>query len=377
MHRLICFGQWAIILMILSFGLYAQTAEIQEARLQEALKAMNRMEHEKAVALFQEVALNQPYHPLGSFGALANRWIVNQGKYGYRAGNRELLEDVDAVIIDFRRRLVANPDDAELKYYIGLCNGLRARVLLAEKDWIGVLVSGYRIIRNFKSVLRDNSKDPDIVIAFGVFNYYVGLSSGFMKIASWIMHLSGSKEEGLQQIEFAALKGNYCRYEARSILAYLNLYFESDYPAAKRWLDMLIAEFPENPYYNFLYAEYNVRTGNPDIDIYLRLIRQRLDSLDPFFRQEYVQRLRLLEGSQALLQHDLDRAEGKLLSFLEHFDSEMDYDLASAYLRLGQLYDLRHERQKAREYYQKTVNLDNRSAAVLEAKKYLDTPYLQ
>jgi len=352
-----------------------QTDEEQETRIQEALKAMNRMEHEQACSLFTVAAENIHYHPLAPFGALANEWISNQGKYGYEAGNQELLEDIDDLILDYRRRLVLDPNNPDLKYYTGLTNGLRARVLLAEKDWFGVLVSGYRIIRNFKSALKGSPDNPDITIAFGVFNYYVGLSSGFMRIASWIMQISGSKEEGLQQIETAALHGNYSRYEARSILTYLYLYFEADYIAARRWLDMLISEFPDNPYYNFLYAELCIRTGNPHIEVYIEKINQRLPGLDPFFEEEYIQRLRLLEGSRALLNGDIDRAESNLLSYLDNFDSEMDYDLASGYLRVGQVYDLQDRRSAAMEMYQKAVDLDNRSTAVEAAKGYLLEPY--
>lgn len=361
--------------VIFSAVLLGQTAEQQEARLQAALKAMNRMEHAQACSLFVAASENTPYHPLAPFGALANEWISNQGKYGYQAGNRELLEDINDVILDYRRRLVLDPDNPDLQYYIGLTNGLRARVLLAEKDWLGVLVSGYRIIRNIKSALKGSPDNPDITIAFGVFNYYVGLSSGFMQIASWILRISGSKEEGLQQIETAALHGNYSRYEARSILAYLYLYFEADYAAARRWLDMLIGEFPDNPYFNFLYAELCIRTGNPDIETYVKKIRQRMPGLDPFFKEEYVQRLLLLEGSRALLKGDLELAESKLLNYLDNFNSEMDYDLASGYLRLGQVYDLQKRRREAVEMYQKTVDLDNRSSAVIEARGYLLEPY--
>jgi tetratricopeptide (TPR) repeat protein len=355
--------------------LLGQTAEQQEARLQAALKAMNRMEHARACSLFVAASENVPYHPLAPFGALANEWISNQGKYGYQAGNRELLENINDVILDYRRRLVLDPDNPDLQYYIGLTNGLRARVLLAEKDWLGVLVSGYRIIRNIKSALKGSPDNPDITIAFGVFNYYVGLSSGFMRIASWILRISGSKEEGLQQIETAALHGNYSRYEARSILAYLYLYFEADYAAARRWLDMLIGEFPDNPYFNFLYAELCIRTGNPDIDTYVKMIRQRMPGLDPFFKEEYAQRLLLLEGSRALLKGDLELAESKLLDYLDNFNSEMDYDLASGYLRLGQVYDLQKKRLEAVEMYQKTVDLDNRSSAIIAARGYLIEPY--
>jgi len=90
---------------------------------------------------------------------------------------------------------------------------------------------------------------------------------------------------------------------------------------------------------------------------------------------EYIQRLRLLEGSQALLTGDFDRAETRLLSYLDQFDSEMDYDLVSAYLRLGQVYDLQGRRPEAIELYLKAISLNTRSSAIIVAKGYLNEPY--
>ncbi|MGC9363953.1 MAG: hypothetical protein ACP5FZ_05210 [Fidelibacterota bacterium] len=359
----------------MALPLGAQTAEMQEARLQEALKAMNRMEHKQARDIFLEVAGNEPYHPLGPLGAVANEWIYNQGNYGHAAGNRELLADIEDVLLDYRRQLVLDPDNSEIIYYMGLANGLRARVLLAEKDYLGVLISGYRIIRNFKSALKINPDNPDIIIAFGVFNYYVGLSSKFMKIASWILQISGSKEEGLQQIETAALQGNYSRYEARSLLAYLNIYFEANYGEAQRWLDMLLEEFPDNPYFNYMYAEMKIQTGNPDVTENLKRIEKRLPGMEPFFHKEYKQRLKLFHGSRAFLEGDLELAARLLSEYIAAYDSEMDFDLGNAYVRLGKIYDLQGKRQAALELYQKAASLDNRSSAMEEARRYLAEPY--
>ncbi|MCK4716720.1 MAG: hypothetical protein KAT54_07925, partial [Candidatus Marinimicrobia bacterium] len=209
-----------------------------------------------------------------------------------------------------------------------------------------------------------------------VFNYYVGLSSGFMQIASWILQMSGSKEEGLEQIREAALNGNYSRYEARSLLAFIYLYLEGDYTLAKRWASMLEKEFPENPYYSFLLAESELRTGNPRIEIQLDKISSCLDSLNHYAKSDYIQRLQLLNGTKALLEDDLETAEQELTQFIENFESELDYDLASGYLRLGQVYDLQEKRLQAIAQYRLVIDLDNRTVAVRQANFYLEEPFV-
>ncbi|MCK4640034.1 MAG: hypothetical protein KAU06_01745, partial [Candidatus Marinimicrobia bacterium] len=337
---------------------------------------MNRMQHEAAFRIFSEVRETEPYHPLAPLGTLANEWIVNQEKIGYKAGNKELINDIEGVTTEYRKRMVIDPDNPELRYYLGLTMGMRARVQLSEKNWVGVLINGYKVIRYIKSALEKSPDNPDIIIAFGVFNYYVGLSSGFMQIASWILQMSGSREEGLEQIQQAALEGNYSRYEARSLLAFIYLYLEGDYILSNHWASMLEKEFPENPYYSFLLAESELQTGNSRIETHINKISDCLDDLNPYAKSDYIQRLQLLNGTKALLEDDLETAERELTQFIENFESELDYDLASGYLRLGQVYDLQGKRLQAIAQYRLVIDLDNRTVAVRQAKFYLEEPFV-
>lgn len=367
------------ILLIFLFAapmLSGQSFDDQEEKVQEALKTMNRMQHEKAFRIFSEVRETEPYHPLAPLGILANEWFVNQEKFGYKAGNKELINDIEGVTTEYRKRMVIDPDNPELRYYLGLTMGLRARVQLSEKNWVGVLINGYKVIRYIKSALEKSPDNPDIIIAFGVFNYYVGLSSGFMQIASWILQISGSREEGLEQIQRAALEGNYSRYEARSLLAFIYLYLEGDYILSRRWASMLEKEFPENPYYIFLLAESELRTGNSRIETHIDKISDCLDDLSPYAKSDYIQRLQLLNGTKAFLEYDLETAERELTQFIENFESELDYDLASGYLRLGQVYDLQGKRLQAIAQYRRVIDLDNRTVAVRQAKFYLEEPFV-
>ncbi|HCL00558.1 MAG TPA: hypothetical protein DHW42_10705 [Candidatus Marinimicrobia bacterium] len=371
------FKRIILILMLISPALFGLSFEDQEEKVQEALKAMNRMEHEEAYRLFKEVRDSEPYHPLAPLGTLANKWMVNQAIKGFEAGNNEMLHEIEGVIGEYQKRLLIEPNNPDLKYYMGLINGLRARVQLSEKKWLSVMISGYKIIHYFKSAVKENPGNPDVIIAFGVFKYYVGMSSGFMRIASWILQLSGSKEEGLEQIEYAALNGNYSRYEARSILAFSYLYFEEDYKSAQRWLAVLRAEFPNNPYYAFLAAEAELQTGNTNIDEQTAKIINKLPELNLYTKLDYYQRLQLLKGTRAMLENDLVTAEYELKQFVDNYYSELDYDLTNGYLRLGQVYDLQGKRPQAIEQYRKAVALDNRTGAILKAAQYLKTPYIK
>jgi hypothetical protein len=50
---------------------------------------------------------------------------------------------------------------------------------------------------------------------------------------------------------------------------------------------------------------------------------------------------------------------------------------ARSYLRMGMIHDVRKERKLALEYYSKSLEVDGgEGTAQIEAKKYLDVPYI-
>ena len=101
-----------------------------------------------------------------------------------------------------------------------------------------------------------------------------------------------------------------------------------------------------------------------------------MENLNPYAKSDYIQRLQLLNGAKALLEDDLETAERELTQFIENFKSELDYDLASGYLRLGQVYDLQGKRLQAIAQYRRVIDLDNRTVAVRQAKFYLEEPFV-
>jgi tetratricopeptide (TPR) repeat protein len=199
-----------------------------------------------------------------------------------------------------------------------------------------------------------------------------------MKIASRLMRESGSRSEGLQAIKAAADYGNYGRYEARSLLAYLYFYFESNYDGAYEYARKMAEDFPKNPYYAAQTADAAIQIGQLDqANYYLKRIEALLPTQPPRTQKDYQGILRLLYGSLALAQGRLDEAESNLIEFIKSYDYELDYDLGNALVRLGNVYDLQKRRSEAIACYRKAVQLNNRTAAVSLAEQYLKRPYIR
>ncbi|HPC36817.1 MAG TPA: tetratricopeptide repeat protein [Candidatus Marinimicrobia bacterium] len=352
--------------------------EWQEQKIQQALFEMYNLNNVAAHQHFKEVLNSQPFHPLAPMAEVATDWLKNQEELGYKEGNRILAARIDSVLAIYRDKLKADSRNGELEFYYGCTYGLKARLSLGEKDYLGVLINGYNAVRYIKAAERHQPDFIELQIPFGVFNYYVGISRGYMQIASWIMNTSGSKEDGLAQMSYAAHNARYSCYEARSILAMVTLYFEGDYESTLYNAEMMASDFPNNPYYNYLAGEALIQMGRyADAEKQIKRIQQLLPKLKPKTQQEYWSKLHQLQGSLALKKGDLATAEKELRAVIDNYDQEMDVQLGFALLRLGNVYDLTGRRELAIQCYRRASGLKNRSQACKLAELYLKTPYTQ
>jgi tetratricopeptide (TPR) repeat protein len=362
----------------LVLGSIGNATEWQEQTIQKALFEMNNLDNAAAHQHFKEVLDSQPFHPLAPMAELATEWLVNQEDHGFQKGNELLASRIDGVLDIYRAKLKAKPNNGELEFYSGCTYGLKARLSLGEKDYWGVLINGYNAIRYIKAADRHQPDFVELKLPFGVFNYYVGISKGYMQIASWIMNTSGSKDDGLAQMAHSAKNARYGCYEARSILAMVTLYFEGDYQTSLKYSKMMADEFPDNPYYNYLAGEALIQMKRyAEAEVQIKKIRKLLPILKPKTHSEYVSKLHQLEGSLALRRGDLKTAEKELRAVVDNYDQEMDVQLGFACLWLGNVYDLQGNRTQAVRYYKQAYDLKNRSLACQLAGVYLKKPYVR
>src|SRR5262249_18629984 len=81
------------------------------------------------------------------------------------------------------------------------------------------------------------------------------------------------------------------------------------------------------------------------------------------------------EGSIQFWYRDLDGALENLKRVASHPDAVDLNTGALAYLRMGQIYDLKQRRKEALSEYQKAIAYAPQADAATESRKYLSTPY--
>ncbi len=155
-------------------------------------------------------------------------------------------------------RLKTNPDDANALFAMTLSLGMQADYAsLIDKHQVQSL----KMIRDAdsyaKKLLVVTPAAADAYFTLGATNYIIGSLPGYKKFFLGFSGIHGNKKVGIQQLEIAAESGRYLRPFAKIMLALAALR-EKKTEVARKQLQDLVAEFPENPLFASELAKLNV-----------------------------------------------------------------------------------------------------------------------
>ncbi len=159
---------------------------------------------------------------------------------GFNAANQHAQELA-------RRRLKANPQDADALFALAISTGMQANYAsLIEKHQLESLrlvkeAEGYA--KNLLAVAPDAD---DANLALGAGNYIIGCLPTYKRFFLHFGGIHGDKARGMQQLKMCATRGHYLRPFAKMLLALAALR-EKQPDLARTQLRELTAEFPDNP----------------------------------------------------------------------------------------------------------------------------------
>jgi hypothetical protein len=144
-------------------------------------------------------------------------------------------------------RLKTDPDDTNALFAMALSLGMQADYAsLIDKHQLESLKMIGEADKYAKKLLVILPGAADAYLGLGTANYVIGSLPGIKKFFLGFAGIHGDKKTGIQQLQVAAEDGRYLRPFAKILLALAALR-ERNTEVARKQLEELVAEFPENP----------------------------------------------------------------------------------------------------------------------------------
>ncbi|MDW8352962.1 MAG: tetratricopeptide repeat protein [Bryobacterales bacterium] len=334
-------------------------------------------------AAHNHLAMSILYRELLRTGALETELVTGRNPFLRRPKMNPSAEDQRRFDEALRKsmalseaRLKANPKDSRALYLLGVAYGLRANYnFLVRKAWLDALRDATQGRKLHNRVTELDPSNVDARLMQGVHDYVVGSLPWHWKVLGFLAGFRGDKQKGIRTLEYVAENGQWNRYDAQVLLA--AVYRRERLPQkAVPLLLKLIERFPRNYLLRFELAQMYSDLG--DKTNALAAI-QRIEELKaagvPGYKTLPREKIYYARGTIQFWYNDLEEAleNMKRVTARAH---DLDLNTGTfAWLRLGQIYDLRGERALAVEAYRQAIALAPQSEAAQESRRFLTSPY--
>jgi tetratricopeptide (TPR) repeat protein len=339
--------------------------------------------HPEDATLYNGLAQTILFREMYRNGALESQMVtgsnafLHRPKMGISAAERTRFYDtIDRAIALSEARLRRNPKDVNAMHALAVAHGLKANFLFTvDKAWMQAL---HEAISSRKVNDRIRKLDPGFVDAHlihGVSEYVVSCLPAYLRFWGALKGFHADKEDGIRQLQLVAASGVRSRYDAAILLAVI--YRRERRPAdAIPLLKSLANTFPRN--YLFRFEEVQMYSDLGDKASALRVLGGIEDALrrgQPGYTKLPLERVQYARGNLLFWYNDLPHSLENLRQATQRTD-DLDLNTATmAWLRLGQVYDLMRDRQRALEAYHTAMSTAPGSDIAKEAANYVEKPY--
>ena len=273
-------------------------------------------------------------------------------------------------------KLAKNPNDVMALYALGVSHGLEANYeFLVEKAWMAALHEATEARKDDEQVVRLDPNFVDARLILGLNAYVVGSLPFYWRALGFLGGFHGDKQGGIRELEKVAKCGIMNRYDADILLA--AIYRREHEPTkAIPLLQDFVKQFPQNYMVRLEMVQMYSDAGNKQaaLDVLAQVDHLREEGA-PGYKNIPQEKIAYLRGNLLFWYNDLAPALIDLMDATRKAD-ELDLNTAvMAWLRLGQVYDLRGEHQAAIGAYREAEKVAPNSAPALEAKGYISSPY--
>jgi tetratricopeptide (TPR) repeat protein len=255
-----------------------------EALRRRAAAELYNLNRDRAVDLYREAVAADP-QDAGAYRGLASAlWLSITFRRGNMTVddyigrvNRQTLplppppretaaafnDALDRAMALARKKVDANPRDADAHYQIGAAVGLRASyIATVEGSALGAFRAAREAYEEQERVMELDPRRKDAGLIVGTYRYIVATLALPLRWVAYIAGFGGGKDKGLHLIEEAAAFPGDSQTDARFALVLL-YNREKRYDDALRQLAILRERYPRNRLLPLEIGSTNLRAGRP------------------------------------------------------------------------------------------------------------------
>jgi tetratricopeptide (TPR) repeat protein len=289
---------------------------------------------------------------------------------------KRILDEIAKAMALADARLKKNPNDTTAMYAEGISYGLRSNYYwVVKKSWHDSLKDATAARKLHNRISELEPKNVDARLVQGLHDYIVGSLPLGYKMLGFLIGIHGDKEKGIHTVQDVAKNGNLNRVDAEIFLCALYRR-ENQSKLAVPLVQDLIRRYPRNYLLRMELGQMYSQAGDGIRGLQaVEEVARLKQSHAPGFDRVPWEKIYYQEGSIEFWYNDLDRSLENMKKVAAAGD-EVDLNTGvQAYLRMGQIYDMKKRRAEAIVAYKKAIAYAPQAEAAQESRKYLATPY--
>jgi tetratricopeptide (TPR) repeat protein len=170
---------------------------------------------------------------------------------------------MERVLAVCERRLAADPDDLDARFFKAGAHALRGRLHADRRRWLKAARDAREALRALEEVAERDPDNDDLAFGRGLFHYLADVVPRRYRILRPFAGLfpEGDRERGLAELERAMSAGQFVSTEAAYALLQVHFFFERDYAASLRYARWLRARHPDNSLFHLYEGRIQERAG--------------------------------------------------------------------------------------------------------------------
>src|SRR5579884_468079 len=367
----------------------------RDPQVREAFDHFYIMDYNGAVSRFEAVQGQHPTDPIATdyllyvtlFKELFRLDLLDSTFYandGFLTGKHTVVQDpqvsdqikslTDKAVDQANTQLKSNANDVNALFARGWARSLEATYMaMVERSFGAALHLALAARTDHSRVLQLDPNYVDAKLVVGVYEYVIGALPLPFKILIGIAGIHGSKATGMEMLRDAASRGIISSVESRTCMM-LFLRREAKYQEATQIAQSLVAQYPRDFLFRLEVANLQKDAGLGPVAIASYREVVDLSKKPGYFPATHLELVYFGLG-------DSLRGQKMYADAVQAYRDGAFQPTTSPELKrrcllaAGEVYDLMHDREKAKQQYQAVMELGADTVQGQQAQKYMRSAY--